>query len=33
MTNFMVTEDFPRNKIEGDTRLLNASTGYDDLFK
>jgi hypothetical protein len=33
MTNFTVTEDFPKNEIEFDQRFSNPKACYDYLFK
>ena len=33
MTNFTITEDFPKNEIEFDQRFSNPKACYDYLFK
>ena len=33
MTDFTITEDFPKSKIEFDERFSNPKACYDDLFK
>ena len=33
MTDFTITEDFPKNKIEFDERFSNPTNCYDYLFK
>jgi hypothetical protein len=33
MTNFTITEDFPKNEIEFDERFSNPKVSYDYLFR
>jgi hypothetical protein len=33
MTDFTITEDFPKSEIEFEVRFSNASACYDYLFK